>query len=98
MFPFLDWLNDQPEVGYSAYLRGSGGPPGMRRYFGGRFDELWREYEGLLGQQAMSGQDPTLKWTDFLTQTPFTARYARLSPQQRGESTGQFNPYVRWMM
>ena len=95
-FPFLDWFNEQPEVGYFAALGQAGGNPALQRYFQSLYGSTYNQYLGALGQQAMSGQDPNMLFTDWLKQNPFTTRYARLSPLERGETQGRFNPFARW--
>lgn len=62
-FPFLDWLNDQPEVGYYTHLAQAGGSPALQRYFQGQYGPTYNQYLGALGQQALLGQDPNLRFT-----------------------------------
>ena len=97
-FPFLDWMNDQPEVGYFAALGRAGVPPAMQRYFQGQQGNIYNQYLGALGRQAQSGQNPSLQFTDYLAQNPFTERYAQLPWGTRNPNAGAFNPSTRWVV
>jgi len=97
-FPFLDWLNEQPEVGYFSALQSAGLTPAMQRYFQGQQSSIYNDYLGALGQQAARGESPTLLWTDYLAQMPFTNRYARLPWAVRNPNYSSFSPATRWMV
>ena len=94
MFPFTEWLEEQPEAGYYAGLQGL--PPALQRYFQGQYGNFYNEYLGALGRQTLSGQTPDLRFTDFLAQNPFTSRYTAMPPQWRGQDSARLSPKARW--
>ena len=94
--PYLEWLEESPELAYYSNPMMTGiQRPGERRYLQGQFQNVWSDYLGGLGEQIRAGQDPTAKFQDYLASDPFTQRYAALTPQQAGRTTGRFSPTTR---
>ena len=97
--PFMDLLEEDPRLGYYSYLPQFNLTPRQRQYAGNNYQDIFNEYLGALGQQIRQGQTPNLKWTDYLSQTPFTQRFSALSPEMRGQGDMQrFNPRTRWFI
>ncbi len=95
--PFMSFLNEPGEGYQSAYnaYQPSWGSPRQQKYYQGQFADVQNEYLGKLGQQIMGGGAPTLNFTDFLSQMPWTQRYAQLPPSMRGFNASQFSPFTR---
>ena len=100
-YPFSDFissvLEEEPRLPYYSYANQQAKSPGQRRFFESDFSNFYNQYLGQLGTQLMGGQDPTLKFTDYLGQTPFTERFSSLPPQLRGENPSRYNPFTRWL-
>lgn len=98
-YPFTDLLNEDPRLGYQSYLPQFNLSQNQKKFFQNNYQDIFNEYLGALGQQIRQGQSPNLKFTDYLSQTPFTERYSSLSPEQRGETQqGRFSPRTRWFI
>jgi hypothetical protein len=54
-------------------------------YFKNQYGNVYGNYMGQLGQQALSGQAPTLNFEDYLSNFPFMQQWYSLNPSQRGE-------------
>ena len=96
--PFMDFLELEPTAAYYSSPGGmqfASGNQGQRRYFQNQFQNVYNEFLGALGSQIRSGQEPTMRWTDYLENVPFTARYAALSPEQAGRTTRRYSPNTR---
>ena len=71
-----------------------------RDYWANQFSNVYNSYRGLRGNELRTGKDPS-QWTTFgqflerQNETPFTQRYAALTPYQRGTSTSRFAPSTR---
>jgi hypothetical protein len=94
---FGSFLEDVPEAAYYSAAPFTGGmSPAQRQYWSGQFGNIQNQYMGALGQQMRRGEMPTLQFTDFLENLPWTERYTALSPRLRpGSGTTRFNPGVR---
>lgn len=95
--PGKSFLNESPEYGYFGALNQYAMPKNKAAFFKTQFVPQYDLYKGQLGQQILSGQDPTLNWTDIL-QTLFSQgggadqQWAGMSPWARGENSERFNP------
>ena len=76
------FLEDRPQVAFGTYLPQRGR---MRDFFQRRYGDIYGEYQGLLGQQVLKGEMPTLRFVDFLRDIDWKQRYLGFSPYQRGE-------------
>jgi hypothetical protein len=96
--PFSDFLQnileEQPELPFFAGVGGLRSPQ-QRRFFQGQFPNIFNEFLGRLGGQIQSGQTPNLRFTDFLSETPFTQRFASTPPSFRGDFQSRFAPRTR---
>ena len=96
--PFADFFEDYPQAAYYSSPRGSafsGQSQNTQRYYQIQFQNVYNEFLGSLGSQIRSGQEPTMRWSDYLENVPFTARYAALSPEQAGRTTRRYSPNTR---
>jgi hypothetical protein len=99
--PWSDWLEEDKAGQRAAYF--SFGPqfgqaPSQRRYYENSFDRIQNEYLGALGQQARSGEAPSLRFGDFLEDFPFTQRYLSQPPSQRGGNfSSRYTPRTRFI-
>lgn len=94
---FSGELEDLPEAAYYSAAPFSGGfSPAAQRYWQGQRGNLQDQYMGEWGRQLRENQTPTLSFTDFLTDYPWTERYTALGPGLRpGSGTSRFAPGVR---
>jgi len=109
--PFIDYLPQEfleqtPSAAYYSvpsasefYTRPSGTiDPSKKKFYQESFQDIYTDYLGKLGGMAREGKTPDLKFTDYLSQKdPFTERYARLSPYERGMNTGYYAPKTRFI-
>jgi len=100
-WPYGDLFEDMPQLGFQTQLANmfprSGQGSNQGRYWANRFGQVQNEYLGAVGQQLQSGQPPTLRFQDFLSQYPFTSRFSALPPEARGQVNQRFNPRTRWL-
>ena len=91
-------LNEEPKLAYYADLYGQPRSPNQLKFGQNAYQDIYNQYFGALGQQIMGGQDPTLKFQDFLSQSPFSQRFANLPPGLTGRSDAQrlYNPSTQW--
>ena len=95
---FGDFLEYKPEAAYYSSPKGTafgGGSPAAQQFYERSFGDIYNQYLGKLGSQIRSGEAPTLKWTEYLEQDPFTDRYTALPPSQRCSYTGAYSPTTR---
>jgi hypothetical protein len=71
------------------------GSQGRQRFFRNQYEDAYSEYLGSLGQQIRGGTAPTGSFADYLSDYPFTERYAALTPQQAGRTTNRYSPSTR---
>ena len=109
--PFIDYLSQEfleqtPSAAYYSvpsasefYTRPSGAiDPSKKKFYQESFQDIYTDYLGKLGGMAREGQTPDLRFTDYLSQEdPFTERYGRLSPYERGINTGYYAPKTRFI-
>ena len=90
-----DFLEDSPDILYQA-RRPMRGSTNFVNYWRARQGDVWGDYMGALGRQALAGITPTMSRTQFLGSYPFAQRYNELSPFQRGTQTSRFRPRLRF--
>ena len=98
--PFLAFLDDEPEAAFFSRQKQFGRAPQQRQFFEGQFSNIYNQYLGELGEQARTGVLPSGTFNEFLGNIDFDQRFARLTPQQRGETGGrqsQFAPPTRFL-
>jgi len=84
--PWQDFLEEEPEIAYFGHQDQFGGRPAQNQYYQGAYQDVYNQYRGQLGSQALGGQDPTTLWTDFLSDFNFRDQFNQLSPSRRGET------------
>jgi len=94
---FEDWLEDDPEVLYRGLVPQNVTRPFLN-YFNSQFGNVYGDYLGGLGRTALSGQEPTQSFGNYLEQFPFMKRWQDLTSQERGETPGRFAPRLRWSL
>ena len=67
-------------------------------YWRGQQGNVWGDYLGLLGKEALGGNVPNLSYQSFLGNYPWLQRWFQMSPEERGERPSLFAPRLRWMM
>ncbi len=96
---FASWYyNFEPDAGYNHWLRSlglsvgqTGGNQAMKNFAYGLYNRYQGDYKG------QSADNPNLSWTDYLSrQDPFKD-FMSLSPEQRGERPGYYQPRLRWV-
>ena len=95
---FGDFLEYKPEVAYYSSIKGgqfADQSPAQQQYYEKSFGDVYNQYLGKLGSQIRDGEAPSLKWTEYLEQDPFTERYTALPPSQKGSFTGAYSPTTR---
>lgn len=95
---WFDFLSQSPETGYYSQPEIPSFTPNQRRVFENSYNDIFNEYQGALGRQIRMGEDPTLRWTDYLQQNPFIERYGGMLPSERRERPEVFSPPTRWLV
>ena len=88
------WAEDFPSALYEAMI--PQGTPSFQDYWQRQQSKIYGEYMGALGKQALSGQPPSMMFSEFLGNLPWTQRWYGLSPSQRGLNLGQLAPSLQW--
>ena len=94
---YSDWLETPESGGTTAAYMGTlanmmGMTPAMKNYWQNMYGNVYGQYLGALGQQAMSGQDPNLKWLDSLNNYGWAKNYYNAPKSQ----TGLYAPRSRY--
>ncbi len=92
--PWRYWLEDTPSAAYQSSI--PSGSPSFTDYWKKQQGSMWGEYQGALGKQVLAGQPPSLQFTDFLRNYPWTQRWMGMSPSQRGINQSQFSWPLQW--
>lgn len=94
--PWGMWLEDYPGALYGASI--PQGTPSFMDYWKGQYGRVQQDYMTSLGQMAMAGEPPSMRFSSFLQQYPFMQRYNLMSPRQRGINRGRFAPSLSWRL
>jgi hypothetical protein len=96
---FQQFLEEEPRAAYFALDKpfGSTSTPRQKGFFQNQFQNIQDEYLGALGRQIKDDRLPTLRFSDFLKDFPFSKRYAATPPQYRGDFPRQFSPPTRFL-
>jgi hypothetical protein len=93
-------IDFDPQLAYETFLRQNfNGPANDRRFLQGRFNDVYGQYAGQLGDQfTNTGQFPeTSFYTEWLPQNLNPQDYLRqFNPNDRGQGTQQFNPQAQF--
>ena len=108
--PFGDFYSDMlemdPQMAYLGTLTnqsfGGINPVQQKRardYFANQYSNIYNEYMAKKGREYQQKVDPAemTTFSDFLSDIPFTTRYAQLTPYQRGMSSQRFAPSTRYI-
>ena len=69
---FHNLLEQEPQAIFSSALQRFGGTPNQQAFFQTQFQPIHDLFQGALGQQIQSGQDPNASFEAFLEgQNPF---------------------------
>ena len=81
-----------------TFVEAGGYAPAAQRYWSGQYGNVMNQYMGTVGKSLREGEFPSLTFTDYLGQYPWTERYTALSPAMRqGGGISRFAPSVRRM-
>jgi hypothetical protein len=93
---FLDaFLDDNPNIAFEA-LRPQTASRSFTDYWRGRYGNVYGDYLGSTGRQALAGNIPAQGVTEFLGQYPWESYWQGLSPSARGERPNLYSPRLRW--
>jgi len=101
--PTFDWsrffLEQAPRAAFLGAATPFGTSPLRRRFLGGQFDEGQRQYESMLGQQALRGELPEQPqlFSDFVRGLAFNQLFQQQPRFQRGVHSSFFNPRTRFL-
>lgn len=101
--PFEDFLEENPEFLLEGAIGQQPNQSANRQsFFRNKFNAIFGQFQGELSRQILSGDDPTLRFSDFLEgdtpdQFSFQNFAAGFSPSDRGESTARFAPRTRFL-
>ena len=87
------WLEDTPQALYGAMLPGGTMP--FQKYWKGQYGNVYQDYMGQLGKQALQGQAPSTLFSDYLGKYPFSQYWDLMSPRAKGFNTA-LNPSLSW--
>lgn len=96
-FNLLDILEEEPKAAFFGQQERFGRSPTQQQFWKGQFQDVHQEWLGRLGQQLLGGQEPNLRFTDFLKNFNFQQRFQSLPPSFRGAQTARFAPPTRFM-
>lgn len=90
-------LQASPQAAYySSAPFGGGYSPASQQYWSGQYGNVMNQYAGELGRSMRAGEAPTMTFTDYLEQYPWTERYTAMSPTMRpGGRTSRYTPAAR---
>ena len=87
------WLEDNPEAAYMARITGMTDP--LRGFYSNMFSPIYGEYLGALGQEAMTGEVPSLGFGGFLGRYPFMSRFMGDTALSRTRAASRIAPRAR---
>ena len=77
---------------------GGGFAPAAQQYWAGQYGNVMSQYMGDVGRSLRKGEEPSMTFSEYVDQYPFTQRYSALGPQMRaGGRTSRFSPSARYM-
>ena len=96
---FQDFLGDVmeeiPRLPFYSFVGEQARSPQQRRFFSNQFSDVYNQFLGALGTQARAGQMPSMRFTDFLQQKPFSERFTSQPPAFRGVFQSSLAPRAR---
>lgn len=82
--PFDDLLETNRDLTFLGALNRRTQSRQKRNALWGQFGQFQRSFLGRLGAQALGGQAPTLRFSDFVKNLDFDREFKMLSPRQKG--------------
>lgn len=94
--PWEDYLNENFGIAFNAF-RPQQGSSSFLDFSRGLQGRAFQDYQAALGQQALSGQAPSLEPVDFFSSYPFLQRFLEQTRSQRGLDDRNFAPVTRFL-
>ena len=69
--PFEEFLEEERNLPFQSALQRGNLTPNQMQFFQNQRQNIFNEFEGLLGQQIQRGEAPNLKFTDFINNFDF---------------------------
>ena len=95
--PWRWWLQDEPRAAFEA-LRPQQGTNSFQNFWQGQFGRLDNRFQGLLGEQALAGEAPSLDFADWLTDFNWMDEWLKMSPTRRDAGRGGQPGRIRWVV
>ena len=94
---FAGFLEEEPRAAFFGTLgqKGMLDSPSRRKRAEDIYSGAMTEFYGKLGEQILGGGEPTMTFTDFLQDFPFTNRFAQLGRQYSQQS--RYRPSTRFL-
>lgn len=94
---FAGFLEEEPRAAFFGTLGSKGllDTESRRRQASDVYNQALQGFYGKLGEQILGGGAPTMTFTDYLQEFPFTQRFAQLG-RQYGNSNA-FSPRTRFL-
>jgi|TARA_Y100000310_G_scaffold150256_1_gene149735 hypothetical protein len=87
---FDDFFDFEPEIAYRGALKQFGGTPNQRAFFNTQFENIYNEYEGILGAGLKRGQELGQSFDLAKSYAPTFSEF--LSRQEYSPTGGAFSP------
>lgn len=95
---FDDFLDLEPRATFFSFRDQFGPSQGRQKFFSDRFSNIFDMFQGDLAGQVRQGEDPTLRFTNFLEDFNFDEFFGSTAPSLRGgQSTTRFAPPTRFL-
>lgn len=94
---FAGFLEEEPRAAFFGTLgqRGLLDTTAQRRQASDIYDQAMQGFYGKLGEQVLGGEAPTTSFSDYLSDFPFTDRFAQLGRSY--SDSGRFSPRTRFL-
>ena len=94
---FAGFLEEEPRAAFFGTLgqKGMLGTSGRRKQAQDIYSGAMTEFYGKLGEQILGGGEPTMTFSNFLEDFPFTDRFAQLGRQYSQQS--RYKPPTRYL-
>ena len=94
---FAGFLEEEPRAAFFGTLRQQGllDTAARRRQASDVYDQAMQGFYGKLGEQVLGGEAPTTSFSDYLSDFPFTDRFAQLGRSY--SNSGRFRPRTRFL-
>lgn len=94
---FADVLETERNLPFQAALQRQNFSPNQLSFFQNQRQNIFDRFEGLLGQDILSGRAPDRRFTDFIDTFNFGQEFQQATPQQRGQNEARFNPRTTFL-